>query len=337
LKTDMATIRDVAARAGVSVATVSRVLNGNGYVNKETARRVRRAIQELNYRPNMVARGLANRKTGTLAVILPDIKNPFFSELARAVEDTARTGGFTVIFCNSDDLGSREKSYIEVLRQKYIDGIIIASNTLGKADVAYINDNDIPLVVLDRGPGVGDCAVFRAKNADGAKMAVRHLLDAGCRKVAHIAGPEELVTARERLKGYREVAGAFPWFDESLIVPGRFSVEGGKEAVRRLLERHPDVDGIFAGNDLMAIGALKALQRMGIKVPDQVSICGFDGVEMTEWTEPELTTVAQPIYEMGAEATRYLIDRVRGKAEPKAVVELDVRLIQRGSTRRGAD
>src|SRR5690606_12493338 len=164
-----------------------------------------------------------------------------------------------------DDLGSREKSYIEVLRQKYIDGIIIASNTLGEADVAYINDNDIPLVVLDRGPGVGDCAVFRAKNADGAKMAVRHLLDAGCRKVAHIAGPEELVTARERLKGYREVAGAFPWFDESLIVPGRFSVEGGKEAVRRLLERHPDVDGIFAGNDLMAIGALKALQRMGIK------------------------------------------------------------------------
>ncbi|MGB0089927.1 MAG: substrate-binding domain-containing protein, partial [Planifilum fulgidum] len=163
------------------------------------------------------------------------------------------------------------------------------------------------------------------------------LIDTGCRKVAHIAGPEALVTARERLKGYREVAGAFSWFDESLIVPGRFSVEGGKEAVRRLLERHPDVDGIFAGNDLMAIGALKALQRMGIQVPGQVSICGFDGVEMTEWTEPELTTVAQPIYEMGAEATRYLIDRVRGKAEPKAVVELDVRLIQRGSTRRGAD
>ena len=128
----MATIRDVAARAGVSVATVSRVLNENGYVNKETEQRVRRAIQELNYRPNMVARGLANRKTGTIAVILPDIKNPFFSELARAVEDTARAGGFTVIFCNCDDLGPRQKSYIEVLRQKYIDGIIIASNTLGK-------------------------------------------------------------------------------------------------------------------------------------------------------------------------------------------------------------
>ncbi len=123
----------------------------------------------------------------------------------------------------------------------------------------------------------------------------------------------------------------------ALIVPGHFSVEGGKEAVRRLLERHPDVDGIFAGNDLMAIGALKALQRMGIKVPDQVSICGFDGVEMTEWTEPELTTVAQPIYEMGAGATRYLIDRVRGKTEPKAVAGAGRPLIQRGSTRRGAD
>jgi LacI family transcriptional regulator len=330
----MATIRDVAARAGVSVATVSRVLNENGYVNKETEQRVRRAIQELNYRPNMVARGLANRKTGTIAVILPDIKNPFFSELARAVEDTARAGGFTVIFCNCDDLGPRQKSYIEVLRQKYIDGIIMASNRLEEEDVLYMNSNDIPLVVLDRGPGNGDCAVFRSKNADGAKLAVRHLLDAGCRKVAHIAGPEELVTARERLRGYREVAGTFPWFDETLIVPGHFSVDGGKEAVRRLLARHPDVDGIFAGNDLMAIGALKALQRMGIGVPEQVALCGFDGVEMTEWTEPELTTVAQPIYEMGAEATRYLIDRVRGKAEPKATVELDVRLIQRGSTRR---
>src|SRR5690606_25976720 len=130
----MATIRDVAARPGVPLATVPRVLSGRGDVKKQTARRGRRAIQERDYRPNMVARGLANRKTGTLAVSLPDIKNPFFSELARAVEDTARTGGFTVIFCNSDDLGSREKSYIEVLRQKYIDGIIIASNTLGEAD-----------------------------------------------------------------------------------------------------------------------------------------------------------------------------------------------------------
>ena len=140
----MATIRDVAARAGVSVATVSRVLNENGYVNKETEQRVRRAIQELNYRPNMVARGLANRKTGTIAVILPDIKNPFFSELARAVEDTARAGGFTVIFCNCDDLGPRQKSYIEVLRQKYIDGIIMASNRLEEEDVLYMNSNDIP-------------------------------------------------------------------------------------------------------------------------------------------------------------------------------------------------
>lgn len=331
----MATIRDVAFRAGVSVATVSRVLNGNGYVNKETEQRVRKVIRELDYRPNMVARGLAKRRSGTIAVILPDIMNPFFSELARAVEDTARAGGFTVIFCNSDDLGPREKSYIKVLRQKYIDGIIMASNRLEEEDILYMNNNDIPLVVLDRGPGNGDCAVFRAKNADGAKLAVRHLIDTGCRKVAHISGPEELVTARERLRGYREVAGQFPWFDETLIEPGHFSVNGGKEAVRRLLERHPDVDGIFAGNDLMAIGALKALQRMGVKVPDQVSLCGFDGVEMTEWTEPELTTVAQPIYEMGAKAARYLIERVRGKTEPKAMVELDVRLIIRGSTRRG--
>ncbi|PTX59956.1 LacI family transcriptional regulator [Melghirimyces profundicolus] len=330
----MTTIRDVAARAGVSVATVSRVLNGSGYVGKDTEIRVKKAIQELNYRPNTVARSLANRKTGTIAVILPDIMNPFFSELARAVEDTARDGGFTVIFCNSDDLGTREQHYIEVLRQKYIDGIIFASNSMGEDDIVYMNENRIPIVVLDRAPGKSGCTVIRSQNAAGAVMAVRHLMETGCRKIAHIAGPGELITAQERLRGYRKAVKGFTWFDESLIVPGHFSIRGGERAVSGLLERHPDVDGIFAGNDLMAIGALKALQRMGRKIPRDISLCGFDGVEMSEWTEPELTTIAQPIYEMGRKAATHLIARIRGKAVKEDILELDVRLVERNSTRR---
>ncbi|SMO90047.1 LacI family DNA-binding transcriptional regulator [Melghirimyces algeriensis] len=330
----MATIRDVAQRAGVSVATVSRVLNQNGYVNQDTEARVMKVIKELDYRPNTVARSLANRKTGTIALILPTIMNPFFSELSRAVEDSARSRGFTVIFCNSDDLDTREQTYIDVLRQKYIDGIIFASSSLGEEDLAVINENGIPLVVLDRALREGNCSVIRSKNAEGARKAVHHLLATGCRKVAHIAGPQELITAQERLRGYRDVVKDLDWFEESLILPGQFSITGGKGAVQALVEAHPDVDGIFAGNDLMAIGALKALHRMGIKVPEEVSLCGFDGIGATEWTEPELTTVAQLIYEMGARAALHLIDRVQGYTDQVEDLELDVHLIERGSTRR---
>ncbi|MFD1425855.1 LacI family transcriptional regulator [Kroppenstedtia sanguinis] len=330
----MTTIRDVAREAGVSVATVSRVLNKKGYVNLETEARVREVIRELDYRPNSVARSLTSRKTGTIAMILPDIMNPFFSELARAVEDTARSREFTVIICNSDDLDVREKSYIQVLHQKYIDGIIFASSTLSEEDLKYMVRHHIPLVVLDRAPGQGGCSVIRSKNAEGAKLAVQHLLDAGCRKIAHIAGPQELITAEERLKGYREMVEGRAWFEESLIVPGHFSIAGGKGAIQALLEFHPDLDGIFAGNDLMAVGALKALHRMGVKVPEEISLCGFDGVGAGEWTEPELTTVAQPIYEIGARAALHLIDRVQEKTDQMVDLELDTHLIQRDSTRR---
>jgi LacI family transcriptional regulator len=330
----LATIRDVARLAGVSVATVSRVLNKNGYVNKETEQKVAKAIEQLSYEPNAVARGLAGKRTGTIALILPDISNPFFPEIARGVEDAAQAHGFTVILCNSDDLGQKEKSYIEVLKKRYIDGIIFASNTLGPDDAEQMNRNKIPMVVLDRAPSSQVCSVVRSKNCEGAKLAVNHLLDAGCKKIAHIYGPQEYITAKERLDGYEAAVRRFPWFSPSLMVPGYFRIDGGVQAVEELLAKHPDVDGIFAGNDLMAIGALKGLHRMGISVPDDVAICGFDGVGLTEITEPELTTVAQPIYEMGALAARVLIETIEKGLKDARVYELDVKLVQRNSTRR---
>ncbi|QKG83822.1 LacI family transcriptional regulator [Kroppenstedtia pulmonis] len=330
----MATIRDVARCAGVSVATVSRVINQSGYVNKDTEARVNHAIQMLHYEPNPVARGLASRKTGTIAVILPDIMNPFFSELARAVEDTALVHKFAVIFCNSDDQGSKERSYIQVLRQRYIDGIIFASNSLEEEDIQLMKDHNIPLVVMDRAPSKGNCSIIRSKNAQGARLAVNHLLQVGCRKIAHIAGPDELITAQKRRQGYLDIVGELDWFDPTLVVPGHFSITGGIGAAQALMEYHPDIDGIFAGNDLMAVGALKALNRMGVSVPSQVALCGFDGVALSEMVEPELTTVAQPIYEMGAKAAFHLINQIKGIQEEQTIIEMDIRLIQRDSTKR---
>lgn len=325
----------MAKLAGVSVSTVSRYLNKSGYVNAETEQSIKAAIEKLNYVPNEVARGLAGKKTNTIALILPDISNLFFSDLARAVEDVAATYGYTVIFGNSDDQGTKEKRYIETLKNKYIDGIIFASSTFGREDAERLTKLGIPFVCLDRGPSEQNSSVVRSKNKEGAMMAVRHLLDVGCRKIAHIYGPQHLVTGKERLIGYEQSVQPFDWYTPTLLEPGDFRIEGGMKATERLLARHPDIDAIFAGNDLMAIGALKALHRMGIAVGKQVAVCGFDGIQTAEITVPELTTIAQPIYEMGALISRLLIKKIEGKLEEDRLYELDVKLIVRDSTFRG--
>ncbi|CAG7654876.1 LacI family DNA-binding transcriptional regulator [Paenibacillus allorhizosphaerae] len=331
----MATIRDVAKLAGVSVATISRYLNKTGYVNVDTEHKIKKAIETLKYEPSSVARGLAGKQTKTIALILPDISNPFFPELARAVEDVASTYGYTVIFGNSDDQGVKERTYIELLKKKYIDGIIFASNTLNRDDAVQMNQSGIPIVCLDRGPDNHSCSVVRSKNREGAQLAVQHLLAAGCRKIAHIYGPMDLITAQERMKGYEDAVKSLPWFSPSLMVSGNFQINGGMKATEQLLHTHPDIDGIFAGNDLMAVGALKALHRMQILVPQQVKVCGFDGIQMAEITEPELTTVAQPIYEMGATVSRLLIKKIEGNLDTNEIYELDVTLIPRRSTQKG--
>jgi len=328
----LATIRDVARLAGVSVATVSRVINKTDSVNPETAGQVLKAIEQLQYEPNAVARGLAGKKMGIIALILPDILNPFFPALARGVEDVAQKKGLTVILGNSDDLGLKESLYIKALKKKYVDGFIFASNTIREEDVEALRKEGIPIVLLDRGLNTASCAVIRSNNREGAKLAVQHLIGQGCQKIAHIYGPQEFITARERMLGYEEVAGGLSGYSPSLMVPGNFDIESGRKALELLLVRHPDLDGIFAGNDLMAVGALKVLHEQGIRVPEQVKVCGFDGIGLTEITEPELTTVAQPVYEMGGLAARILLDEIESGKRENKFIELDVTLIPRKST-----
>lgn len=330
----MATIRDVAQLSGVSVSTVSRVLNKSGYVNQETEHKVNLAIQTLQYEPSAVARGLASKRSRTIALILSNMMNPFFPELARAVEEVARTFGYTVFFGSSDDQADKEQAYIEIFRQRYVDGIIFSSHTLGMDEALRLNSSHIPYIVLDRAPSDEVCSVVRSNNRAGARLAVQHLLDRGCSKIAHICGPQGIRTAQERLRGYEDIVKHLPWYSPSLLIPGNFLLDGGITAAEQMMERHPDVDGVFVGNDLMAVGVLKSLLRMGIQVPEQVAICGFDGIQLTEATEPEITTVAQPIYELGALATRLLIQKINGEAVANSLHELDVTLIPRASTRK---
>lgn len=328
------TIRDVAKLSGVSVATVSRVINKTGYVSTETELKVKEVMERLNYEPNQLARGLTAKKTKTIALIVPDIINPFFPVLSRGVEDVTKIHGFTLILCNSDDSGIKERSYIDVLRKKYVDGIIIASNNLGSKEIVDLKQCNIPLVVLDRAQDIETNCVIRVDNFGGAIEAVQHLLDVGCRKIAHVYGPLEYSTARERLAGYEEVVKKQPWYTPTLLVPGDFTIDGGKKATEELLKKHPDVDGIFSGNDLMAVGVLKQLHNLKINIPEQIAVCGFDGINLTEITQPELTTVAQPIYEAGKIAAENLIARINNTKNGNEVINLPVSLILRDSTRK---
>lgn len=326
----MATIRDVAKLAGVSVATVSRVINSNGYVNEDTRNKVMSAINELNYKPSDVARSLFKGRSKMIGLIVPDITNPFFPELARAVEDVTSEAGYTFVLCNSDNQMEKEEKYMHALKQKYIDGFIVVSSTLTSEQVQAL---EVPVVALDRIISQ-TMPTVNVKNYEGAIMAVNHLIDCGCKRIAHVAGPDYVDNAVSRRKGYEDAVRQFDWFTNDLIIDGKYELEAAKEAATRLLKHDNEIDGIFVGNDLMAVGVLKAAEALNINVPEDLSIVGFDGIALGKTTTPALTTIAQPIYEVGTKAAELLLSHLDGKAVQNQSSTFDVTLIERESTYR---
>ncbi|ARI75632.1 LacI family DNA-binding transcriptional regulator [Halobacillus mangrovi] len=325
----MATIKDVARLAEVSTATVSRVLNGNGYVHLETKERVAKAIQQLNYRPNDVARSLYKGRSKMIALFVPDIMNPFFPELARAVEDMAKQHEYTFVLCNTDDDPEKEIAYIEALKQKSLDGIVVVSSTMSGA---YMKDFDLPVIALDRILHK-DLSSVTVNNKEGALQAVEYLKEIGCKRIAHIAGPEHVSNAKQRLNGYLDAVKQEDWFKYSYVEQGEYHFEEAKQATQRLLEKHPEIDGLFVANDLMGVGALKAAEALGIRVPEDLSIIAFDGITLGETTTPTLTTMAQPIYKIGARAAEMLIHQIEQIEQEKQDEEFKVTLVERDSTR----
>jgi LacI family transcriptional regulator len=331
----IATIRDVAKLANVSVATVSRYLNQNGYISKDAEDRIKDAVGKLNYSPNTMARGLAGYKTNTIALIVSEISNPFFSALAKAVEDTATKLGYTTLLANSDRNSLKEIRYIEALKKRHVDGIIFATQMLATNEINELLGAKIPIVSIDRASSeqaVHNISMLQVNHYKGAVMAVEHLLSVGCKNIAHISGPGIVIPAKDRLQGYIDTLTRYGRFTPSYIVEGDFTMESGFKLTQDLLARHPEIDGIFATIDLMAIGSLKALLRAGRKVPDDVALIGFDGIEMTGLTEPEISTIAQPIYEMGEQAVYQLIHQIEDKSSPIQLKQLDVKLLARSST-----
>lgn len=330
----MVTIRDVAAKAGVSTATVSRIINNKGQATPETIARVRAIIKELGYKPNVVARSLTSRKSNTIALLVPTIDNPFFPELARGVEDVANSYGMNVFLCNTDDERSKVNNYLNSLQERYVDGVIINSLNLTNEDLEKLHSNGIPTVTLDRTFSTHEFSSITVKHRIGSQLATKHLIDIGCKRIGLIRGPEDDFTAVQRMWGYRDYVKEFDWFDQSWIALGDFSVKSGYLCMKELFQRHPDIDGVFASNDLMAIGLLKAAHEWGRKVPDELAIVGFDGIDMSQYTTPPISTIKQPIYEMGKMAMEELIRLIREPESDSCKMELDVDLVLRESSMR---
>lgn len=323
----MVTIRDVAKEANVSVATVSRFINDKGYVSEDTRNTIAKAIEKLEYRPSSIARSLSIGQTNFIGLILPDIMNPFFPELARAVEDIALTYGYTVILCNSDEDEAKEAHYVETLKQKYVAGLIVISNRL---EAKHYREFNLPIVAMDR-PINETIPTVTSQNIEGARMGTNALVERGCKHILFLKGPNEIAPSQDREIGFLqtiEKTGV-----EYTIVECPFHFDDAETIVREVMKQTPSIDGIFASSDVSAAGALKAVQGMGISVPSELQIVGFDGIALGAMLIPGLTTVAQDIYQMGAFATRMLIKKIEGKPVPQTHIQVPVKLVERQTTK----
>lgn len=327
-----ATIRDVARRAGVSVATVSRVVNrSNHRVNPQTRRRVQAAVRQLGYQANVIAQSLKQRASRTIALIVPDISNPFYPAIARGIEDAARQRGYAVLLCNTYEELARERAYLQLLRKRWVDGLIFATAGSNTAHLRALRRERLPVVLVARDVDGEDIDAVLVDNFRGGYDAATHLIRLGHTRIACLAGPSSLRSAAERRRGYvRALAAAGLPAPEALLVEGDFTAAGGRAAMQTLLARGP-FTAVVAANDLVAIGAMEALRAAGRRVPEDVAVVGFDDITFASVVSPALTTVAQPKYRMGQLAMERLFDLLRGREPAERRIVLEPQLVVRES------
>lgn len=307
----MATIKDVAREAGVSVATVSRVFNDSSLVSEATRQVVRDVAGRLNYWPNGAARSLITNRTQAIGVLLPDLFGEFYSEVLRGMDCTARRAGLHLLVSSSHADTNEVVAAIRTMRGR-IDGLIVMAPDVDARSVIGPNSIGLPLVLIDPGPEVEGCSAISIANYDGARALIAHLLALGHRRIATITGPPRNTDAQQRLKGYRDAlrAGGAHWSAE-LEIAGDFSEPSGYEAVGRLLALSPRPSAVFAANDYMAIGVLGALSDEGIRVPEDIAVAGFDDIAMSRYLNPPLTTVHVDAYRLGERAVERFLDAAK--------------------------
>ena len=331
----MASMNDVARQAGVSVVTVSRVVNNSASVNELTRTRVLKAIKDLKYKPNRVAKRLRSKSLSgnLLGVMIPDIRNPFYVDVLRGIEDVAYHNNYAIIVCNFGQDETKEKMYLDILQSESIDGLIVAPVREDDAKVISLVKSGLPLVCVDRGLVSVELDVVLVDNVKGAFLAVEKKKKKGFKRIAYIAGKPEIPSSRYRGEGYRKALESNGlMYDEGLVKYGDSSHESGVRLCAELLEMDPRPDALFTGNNLITLGALETIHNLGLSIPQEVGIVGFDDMPWSSSLNPSLTAVRQPAYEIGKRAAELLIHRISEPGRAAISMMLNTELIVRKSS-----
>lgn len=329
------TIRDVAELAGVHPSTVSRVINNDSRISEKTKNKVLLIIKKLGYTPNAIARGLKIKRTYTLGMLIPDITNPFFAEIARGVEDAANANGFNIILCNTDDKLKKERIYLEILKGKRVDGLILGTAHIKDKSIIELEKKKFPYILLSRNIEGLDKNCVIVDDVAGGIMVTEYLIKLGHRRIAHITGPPTVRAANNRLEGYKFALEKHQIeYHEELVKEGDFRIKGGYQVMKRFLKLAEPPTAIFAANDLLALGAMQAIQKEKYHIPEDFCIIGFDDIRLASFVYPPLTTIRQPMLEMGALAVKMLLKIIEEGEFNQRKIVLKSKLIIRESCRK---
>ncbi|WP_077624504.1 LacI family DNA-binding transcriptional regulator [Sediminibacillus massiliensis] len=323
------TIKDVAKHADVSIATVSRILNSQTGYSEKTKQKVLNSIKELGYQPNAVARGLINKKTQTIGVLFPDVSSMLSSAILKGIEDAAHNLGHSVIVCHTASRGKRTLKYLQLLREKRVDGIIFASERMLEEYYEVVQQMDVPVILISTESSY-DIPFVKVDDKRASYSATEYLVKKGHCNIGFISGPiEDKIAGLPRLEGFKQALykNGIQLRQQNIVVTKGFGYEHGRDSLSFLLERSPDITGIVAASDEIAVGVLTSAYKLGIKVPDQLSIIGYDNLKIAEMAIPPLTTVAQPLYQLGKEGAEMLLhmlitgEKAKSKILPHRIIE----------------
>lgn len=331
------TLKDIANKVGVSVTTVSLVINNKPCnIPEKTKLMVLNAVKEMKYTPNQLAVGLIKKRTNTIGLIISDIRNIFFSTLAMGVEESCRKIGWNVILCNTSDNHARDIEYINILASKGVDGILYCMSAdsdekLAKESCDLMKNLNIPYVMVDRTNSTLDCCSVVLDHINGGYIATKYLTDLGHKRIACITGPAQLFDSQQRLSGYiMALTQAGIKYDNDIVFTGNYTISSGYEAVEKIVQKN--ITAVFCFNDMMAYGVYKGLKERGLKMPEDISVVGYDDVFLSDMFEVPLTSVKQPIYEMGEEATKNLINIIENETSIKREIVFKPEMVIRKST-----
>lgn len=330
----MTTIKDIARKAGVAPSVVSRALNNKYGVKDSTKKLILKLAQEMNYYPNIAARSLVTRKTETIGIMMADISEPYYSQLIRGMEYIANQTGYTLLFSNSYESVEHNRVLQKMINAERVDGIIIVGSNIQEKNFSLtLLEEKIPFVLVERSFSDPRVNCIWVDNVTGAYLATKHLIEKGHRKIAHITGNLYFQVALDRIEGYKKaLQESGIKYSEELVVSGNFTCQGSYKAMKEILRHHPYCTAVFAANDSMAYGALQAIAEVGLTIPDDIAIIGFDDLEFSSLTNPPLTTIHQPRYEMGQKSLELLIAILRGEQENGAKICLNPEIVIRCST-----